>query len=194
MNNEYWNALLLGKPRIWFYITVVLFIATGVFLMLDWKQGRVVAMPAMFFAFMGWMGWIGPSVPDKDFPEIQKRRRPWFGYMVLLLTIPIISLCLESPPSGPPLNIRIEHRNELLGLRDVDYLIITNKSGEGVVPIAATLKDADRTVPISLPPIFKPNETVEVRVQSTRGRLLIERGDSLTITCKGYGKPLTMKW
>ncbi len=194
MNNEYWKLVLLGKPRIWFYITVILFFATGYFLLLDWRQGRVVAMPAMFFAVIGWFGWLVPVVDDIDSPEIQKRRRPIFTGMIVLLAAPVILFCLEKDSDGPPLVIRIEHRNELLGLRDVDFLIITNKSGEGVVPIAATLKDADRSVPISLPPMFKPNETVEVRVQSTRGRVLIERGDSLTIRCKGYEKPLMMSW
>ena len=54
MNKEYWNTLLIGKPRIWFYITVVLFIATGVFLMLDWRQGQSFACVVMIFTGVGW--------------------------------------------------------------------------------------------------------------------------------------------
>lgn len=218
MNNEYWNMVLLGKPRIGFYLTVVLFIATGVFLLLDWKSGRVVAMTAMGFAVWGWLGWTRLLVPDNDFPEIQKRRRPIFTYMIVLLAVPVISLWLEKRPESkshpedsakslfatiwndgkeifgkePPLDVRLDHRSEYLGLEKVDFLIITNKSGEGVKPITGTLHGAKTTFPISLPPVLKPYETVEVRLQNQNRKWFVEKGESLTIECEGYSKPFKL--
>lgn len=191
MNNEYWNALLLGKPRIWFYITVVLFIATGVFLMLDWKQGRVVAMPAMFFAVMGWLGSEASGMFFSD--ENKKSRRSWFGWMFLLIAVPVISIWIGKEMFGkePPLNIRSERRSEMLGLEKVEFLIITNNSGDRVVPISGTLHSAKTTFPISLPPVIKPYETIEVRLQNKNRKWFIEKGESLTIECEGYSKPLT---
>lgn len=190
MNKEYWNTLLLGKPRIWFYITVVLFIATGYFLLLDWRQGRVVAMPAMFFSVMGWLGSEASGMFFSD--ENKKSRRSWFGWMFLLVAVPVISIWIGKEMFGnePPLNIRNERRSEMLGLEKVEFLIITNKSGDVLVPITGTLHGAKTTFPISLPPVIKPYETIEVRLQNKDRKWFIEKGESLTIECEGYGKPL----
>lgn len=211
MNNEYWSTLLLGKPRIWFYITVVLFITTGVFLMLDWKQGQSFACVAMIFAGVGWFRSMEANVFGSEAARI---RTSWLGYMLLLLAVPTTLAMIDRYPDGsahgplahlwdigkemfskePPLLIRHERRTEMQGQEKVEFLIITNKSGDGVVPIAATLKDAKHTAPISLPPVFKPYETVEIRFVGKNARVQTETGDVLTIKCEGYGKPLTMKW
>jgi hypothetical protein len=142
--------------------------------------------------------------------------------MVLLLAFPVIIFSIESyrdskrHPDGssqgfslsrhlwetgkemfakePPLNIRNERRPEMLGLEKVDFLIITNKSGEGVVPITGTLHGAKTTFSISLPPVIKPYETIEVRLQNKDRKWFIEKGESLTIECEGYSKPLKVTW
>ena len=215
MNKEYWNALLLGKPRIWFYITVVLFIATGVFLMLDWKQGLSFACVPMGFAMFGWFKSMEVKVIGSEIArETARIRTSWFGYMLLLLAVPATLAMIDRYPDGsahgplahmwdigkekfakePPLIIRHELRTEMQGQEKLEFLIITNKSGDGVVPTAATLSDANHTAPISLPPVFKPYETVEIRFEGENARVQTETGDVLTIKCEGYGKPLTMKW
>lgn len=209
MNKEYWNTLLIGKPRIWFYITVVLFIATGVFLMLDWKQGQSFACVAMIFAGVGWFKSMEAKVLGSEAARI---RTSWFGYMLLLLAVPVGLGMIDRYPDGsahgplahlwdigkemfskePPLLIRNERRTESFGLEKVEFLIITNKSGEGLVPIKATMQSAEQTFPISLPPVLKPYETVEVRLQNKDRKWFIEKGESVTIECEGYSKPLKM--
>lgn len=212
MNNEYWNMVLLGKPRLLFYVTVILFITTGAWLCFDWKSGENCAGLALIFTVLGWFNSMESGFYSSD---VLKSRRSWFGWMAWLLFIAIMPGCIRKhshPDEGyslsrhlwetgkemfakePPLNIRNERRPEMLGLEKVDFLIITNKSGEGVVPITGTLHGAKHTFPISLPPVLKPYETIEVRLQNQKTKWIIEKGDLLTIECEGYGKPLTMKW
>lgn len=211
MNKAYWNTLLHGNPRVWFYGTIVLFITTAVLLWVKWDAGQIIAFPTMVFAVVGCLERTEPVDPYEDPFETKTCRRPWFAGMALLLAIPLISMSIERRPDGsakgevaqmwdamfgerPPLNIHKERRSESFGLVDVDFLIITNKSQNRIVTSSVTLQDTTRIVTIPIPQAIEPNGTVEARVQGKKGRILIETGDVLTVKCEGYAKPLIVTW
>lgn len=213
MNKEHLQKVLI--PRILFYLTIAVSISALIAWCNDRKSGGDVGMWALIFAFLGWLCCIGYGPYASD---AQNRFRSWFLGIALFFSIATLPSCLRRHPDGtadsgfthlvdlgkalyedmfgqvPPLTISLERRNEYLGLEKVEFLIITNKSGNGVVPLTGTLQAAKNTFPISLPPVLKPYETVEVRLQNKGRKWFIEKGESLTIECEGYSKPFTVTW
>lgn len=145
---------------------------------------------------------------------MQKRLKPWFlgiGGSLLLLVLP---QCFRELKGGgpekiltslwtvgasafgkePPLNVRLDRRSEQFGKERVHYLIVTNTFRDGVAPVEASLKRGGTFFPIELPPVIKPYESVEVRLQYGGTKLFIEDGDVLNIECEGYANAWHARW
>ncbi len=168
------------------------------------------AFCAVMIAAIGWRQCV-----DRDGrpSPMQKRLKPWFlGVGILLLPV-VLPACFRELRHGksnifatfwkmgaevlgktPPLDIRLDSRTEFLGLENVHFLIITNTFRDGVAPVKAALERGGSVFPIKLPPVIKPYETIEVRLQHGGTKLFVEDGDILNIECEGYVNAWHKRW
>lgn len=169
------------------------------------------AFCAAIIAAVGWRQCV-----DRDGrpSPMQKRLKPWFlGVGILLLPV-VLPACFRELKGGglgkvgaslwrrgasifgktPPLDIRLNSRTESSGKETVEYLIITNTFRDGVVLAKGALKRGESLFPLALPPVIKPYETIEVRLQHGRTKFFLERGDILEIECEGYVNALVQRW
>lgn len=206
MNAEYWKSLLLGKPSVLFNLTLLVVLASLLAVVFNPPLAGIGAI----------FGLVGVANLKSAFrSRVNDVRKPWIVFMI---AVALTSGVVGFPPAStfaeglrhlsdigragmrdlfgkePPLIIRHERRTGDMGLENVDVLIITNKSDKGVVPVAASVRDANSTIPISLPPLFKPYESVEVRLKDPKSKWVLKSGDRLDIQCESFSETLSVNF